>query len=307
MRNNTNVKEFILVGLSEITAYQPLLFLVFLCIYIVTLCGNLCMIVAYNLNSKLHTPMYFNLANFAFTEMGYVTTIVPKMLENFLAERKTITFNGCATQMYFAFLFAGVECYLLAAMAYDRYNAICHPLLYITIMSRKVCLQLVVGSWMLSAVNALIHNVLTFTLTFCGSNTINHFFCDVPPVLELACTSTKINEIVLFIGGGCVLISSITVITISYVRIISTILNMNSSSGRKKAFSTCTSHFTVVAIFYGSAIFMYFRPKSSYSMHQDSLASLMYTVIAPLLNPFIYSLRNKDVKEALRSLKDGFV
>ncbi|XP_053308380.1 olfactory receptor 1019-like [Spea bombifrons] len=300
--NRTSLTYFILVGLTENPGFQPFLFAVFLCFYVVTVSGNTCIILAYRLCSALQTPMYFCLANFSFIEICYVSTIVPKTLANFLAEHKTISFRGCALQMYFGFLFGGAECYMLAALGYDRYNAICFPLLYNTIMSRKACLQLVLGSYLIAAGNALVHNVLTFALPFCGSNRINHFCCDVPPILELACADTRINEAVLFGLAGCVIIGSFVFIMFSYIKIISAVLSMRSTSGRKKAFSTCTSHFMVVAIFYGSAIFMYFRPKSAYSMYQDRLASVMYTVIAPLLNPFIYTLRNNDIKVALIKL-----
>ncbi|XP_053308379.1 olfactory receptor 1019-like [Spea bombifrons] len=303
--NRTSLTYFILVGLTENPGFQPFLFAVFLCFYVVTVSGNTCIILAYNLCSVLQTPMYFCLANFSFLEICYVSVIAPKMLSNLLTDRKAISFRECSIQMYCAFLFGGVECYILATMAYDRYNAICRPLSYCNMMSRKVCVQLVAGSWIIGAVNALIHNVLTFTLPFCGSNRIDHFFCDVPPILELACADTRINEIVLFAVAGCVIIGSFLLTMISYVKIVSTVFSVNSGSGRKKAFSTCTSHFTVVSIFYGSGIFMYFRPKSSYSMHKDSLASLLYAVIAPLLNPFIYSLRNNDVKVALVKITRG--
>uniref|UniRef100_A0A8C5N114 Olfactory receptor n=1 Tax=Leptobrachium leishanense TaxID=445787 RepID=A0A8C5N114_9ANUR len=291
--------EFILAGLSEVPEYQIYLFLAFLLVYVISVSGNLCLIMAYNLSSNLQNPMYFNLANFSFTEICYISVIVPKMLANFLDERKTISFYGCRAQMFFLLLFGSVECYMLAVMAYDRYNAICHPLLYVTLMSRKVCIQLISITWIVSAANALVENILTFNLPFCGRKRINHFCCDVPPVLELACTDTWANEIVLFVLAGCVIIGSCLLILLSYIKIIVAILTIHSRSGRKKAFSTCASHFTVVSIFYGSAIFMYFRPRSSYSMGQDRLASLMYTIIAPLLNPFIYSIRNNDVKSAL--------
>ncbi|XP_063291674.1 olfactory receptor 5AR1-like [Pelobates fuscus] len=296
--NCTMITEFVFFGLSENSKYQIHLFLLFLCIYVISFSGNASIILLYNLSSNLHNPMYFNLANFSFTEICYISAIVPKMLANFLSERKAISFYGCAIQMYCGFLFGSVECYMLAAMAYDRYNAICRPLSYTTIMSRKVCIQLITGSWLISAVNSLIHNILTFTLPFCGNNTINHFACDVPPVLKLASTDTWINEIVLFAVGGCVIIVSFVLTMVSYVNIISAIFTIHSSSGRKKALSTCTSHFIVVAIFYGSTTFMYFRPKSEYSLDQDRLVSVMYTNIAPLLNPFIYSIRNNDVKLA---------
>ncbi|KAM8927149.1 olfactory receptor 9G4-like [Pelodytes ibericus] len=297
--NQTRLTEFILLGLSESPQYEPLLFTLFLGSYVITVIANTCLILLYNKNPHLHIPMYFNLANFSFLEICYVSAIVPKMLANFLTECKAISFYGCSLQMYFVFLFGGVECYVLATMAYDRYNAICCPLLYSALMAKTRCIQLIGVSWFIGAVNALIHNILTFTLPFCGRNRIEHFFCDVPAILELACTDTRVNEIVLFLVAGYVIIGSLLLILLSYIKIISAILNIHSSSGRQKAFSTCASHFVVVAIFYVSGIFMYFRPKSSYSMHRDCLSSVMYTIIVPLINPFIYSLRNKDVKIAL--------
>uniref|UniRef100_A0A8C5N1Y4 Olfactory receptor n=1 Tax=Leptobrachium leishanense TaxID=445787 RepID=A0A8C5N1Y4_9ANUR len=299
-RNHSSIKEFILTGLGE-DPHQIYLFLLFFYIYIITVSGNLCIILVYNMSLNLHNPMYFNLANFSFIEICYVSVIVPKMLSNFLVEHKSISFYGCSAQMYFAFLFGGVECYVLASMAYDRYIAICHPLLYNAFMNRSLCIWLLAGSWFIGAANALVHNVLTFTLPFYGTNRINHFFCDVPALLKLACIDTWINEVVLFAVSGCVIIGSFILIMLSYIRIILMIFNIHSRSGRKKAFSTCSSHLTVVTIFYGSVIFMYFRPKSSYSQ-QDCLASIMYTIIAPLLNPFIYSLKNTDVKVALVKL-----
>ncbi|CAJ0944306.1 unnamed protein product [Ranitomeya imitator] len=205
-------------------------------------------------------------------------------------------------QMYCFLLLGGTECYLLAVMAYDRYNAICHPLLYGTDMDKRTCIQLVAISWIGGAINSLTHTILTFRLPFCRDNRINHFFCDIPPVMQLACTSTTKNQIVLFVACGCVIVSSFILTIISYTHIITTVLKIKSTSGRKKAFSTCTSHLIVVTLFYGSATFMYFRPKSSYSMNQDRVVSALYAFVAPLLNPFIYSLRNGDVKAAVRKI-----
>ncbi|KAM9299312.1 olfactory receptor 5I1-like [Gastrophryne carolinensis] len=299
--NNTSPSQFILTGLSEIPGLQKVFFLVFILIYIITLIGNINIILAYRFSSNLHTPMYFCLANFSFLDMCYISATVPKMLSNFLSEQKTISFTGCALQMYFVVLFGGTECYILAAMACDRYNAICHPLLYNIVMSDIICSQLIIGSWTIGASNSLIHTLFTFSLPFCKRR-INHFFCDIPPVLELSCKSTWINELVIFLIGGSVIIGSCILITISYIQIITTVLQVQSTSGRKKAFSTCISHLIVVTLFYGSGIFMYFRPKSSYGMDQDRLISVMYTIIAPMLNPFVYSLRNNEFKIAMRRI-----
>ncbi|XP_069804636.1 olfactory receptor 5G29-like [Dendropsophus ebraccatus] len=299
--NHTTVMEFILLGFSGLTD-QVSLFPIFLCIYIITLVGNLCIIIAYKLSPSLHTPMYFFLANFSLLEILYVSTTVPKMLSCLLSERKVISLSGCAIQMYCFVLLGGTECYMLAAMAYDRYNAICRPLMYTVIMREIVCIQHIVGSYVIAAANALIHTALTFSLQFCRSNKIDHFFCDVPPVLELSCQDIWVNELVIFVIGGCVVIGSFIVTMISYIEIISKILKLQSALGKKKTFATCSSHLMVVIIFYGSTISMYFRPRSSYKVGQNSVVSLMYTVIAPLLNPFIYSLRNKEVKTNIKNI-----
>ncbi|XP_075045747.1 olfactory receptor 5V1-like [Mixophyes fleayi] len=299
--NLTAISEFILVGLSEIKELQVFIFLIFLCIYIITVNGNVYIILAYRFSPNLHTPMYFFLANFFFLDICYISATVPNMLSNTLSEHKTISVTGCAVQMYCVWLLAGKECYILAAMAYDRYSAICHPLLYFIIMNKLVGRVLITGSWIIGAVNSLIHTVLTFSLHFCG-NKINHFFCDARPVFELSCTNTWTNELLVLLIGGSATIGSFILIMFSYIQIISTILQIHSTSGRKKAFSTCTSHLIVVTIFYGSGIIMYFRPKSSYGMAQERMVSVMYTVVAPMLNPFVYSLRNSEMKSAMRRI-----
>ncbi|XP_072281405.1 olfactory receptor 5G9-like [Pyxicephalus adspersus] len=301
-QNYTTVTEFILIGISEIADLQVLTFIVFLFIYMVTVLGNLCIILAYLFSLNLQTPMYFLLTNFSFIEICYISVNIPKMLSNLLLEHKTISFYGCAIQVYSFGVCGGAECYLLAAMAFDRYNAICHPLLYSILMKRVVCIQLVIGSYLVGSTNSLLNTVLTFTLPFCGSNKINHIFCDLPPILTLACADTKINQIVSFATSICVVVGSFLLIAVSYIYIIITIVNINSASGRKKAFSTCTSHFTVVATFFGSVMFMYLKPGSSNSIIQDKLVAVMYAVVTPLLNPFIYGLRNRDVKTALAKI-----
>ncbi|XP_056397838.1 olfactory receptor 5V1-like [Hyla sarda] len=300
-KNFTTIDEFILAGLTDVSKIQCLLFVLFLCIYATTVFANLFIIFVVRFSPNLQTPMYFFLANFSFLEICYITSTVPKMLSNFLTTCKTITFYGCVVQMYWFLLLGGAECYMLAAMAYDRYNAICNPLQYTIILSRKVCIQLISGSWLIAAVNALIHTVLTFTLPFCNKK-IDHFFCDIPPLLKLSCSDTWFNEIAIFMISGLVIVGSFILTMISYIKIISTIVNMKSTTNRRKALSTCVSHFTVVVIFFGSGIFMYFRPKSSYSMAQDRLIAVMYTIIAPLLNPFIYTFRNANVKIAMKRL-----
>ncbi|CAN2388158.1 Olfactory receptor, partial [Pristimantis euphronides] len=285
----------------------------FLSIYAIAILGNLSIILAYNCSLNLQTPMYFFLANFAFLDICYISTTLPNMLSNFLSQHKIISFYGCLVQLYFLMLLGSTECYILAAMAYDRYNAICQPLLYINIMNKESCVKYIFGSWFIGVVNSIIHTTLTFTLPFCGSNMINYFFCDIPPLLNLAYADTWINELTTFVIGGFVTMGSLLLTMISYANIIHTILKIHSSSGRKKAFSTCISHFIkafstctshliVVTIFYGSGSVMYLRPKSSYGTDEDKFISLMYTIIAPLLNPFIYSLRNNDVINAVRRI-----
>ncbi|XP_077113593.1 olfactory receptor 5A2-like [Ranitomeya variabilis] len=300
--NNTMITGFILLGFSGVIENQVFLFPIFLCTYIITVCGNLSIILAYKLSPSLHTPMYFFLANFSLLEILYVSCTVPKMLSSLWPECNAISFSGCAIQMYCVLLLGGTECCMLGAMAYDRYNAICHPLLYTVIMSEVVCIQHIVGSYVVGAVNALIHTTFTFSLPFCGSKKIDHFFCDVPPVLELSCQDIWVNELVIFLIAGCVMIGLFIVTIISYVEIISNILKLRSTSSKKKTFATCSSHLIVVTIFYGSGIFMYLRPRSKYRIGQNSMVSLMYTVIAPFLNPFIYSLRNKEVKSSIKNI-----
>ncbi|XP_073511329.1 olfactory receptor 1G1-like [Phyllobates terribilis] len=300
--NHTMVTGFILLGFSGVIENQVFLFPIFSCTYIITVCGNLSIILAYKLTPSLHTPMYFFLANFSLLEILYVSCTVPKMLSSLRSECNAISFSGCAIQMYCVLLLGGTECYMLGAMAYDRYNAICHPLSYTVIMSEVVCIQHIVGSYVIGAVNALIHTTFTFSLPFCGSNEIDHFFCDIPPVLELSCQDIWINELVIFVIAGCVIIGSFIVIIISYMEIILTILKIRSTSSKKKTFSICSSHLIVITIFYGSGIVMYFRPRSSYRIVKNSVLSLMYTVIAPLLNPFIYSLRNQQVKSSIKKI-----
>ncbi|KAM4015389.1 olfactory receptor 5V1-like [Anomaloglossus baeobatrachus] len=300
--NQTMVTVFILLGFSGVIESHVLLFPIFLCTFIITVAGNLSIILAYKLTPSLHTPMYFFLANFSLMEIIYVSFTVPKMLLSLWSVCKAISFSACAIQMYCVLLLGGTECYMLGAMAYDRYNAICNPLLYPVIMSDVVCIQLIVGSYVIGAVNSLIHTTLTFSLPYCGSNQIDHFFCDLPSVLELSCQDTWVNELVIYVIGGFLALGPIMVTLISYIKIISKILKLHSSSSKKKAFATCSSHFIVVTIFYGSGIFMYFRPRSSYRISQNSVVSLMYTVIAPLLNPFIYSLRNQEVKSGINNI-----
>ncbi|KAM7163286.1 olfactory receptor 5W2-like [Macrochelys suwanniensis] len=300
MGNHSEATEFILSGLTDRPELQVPLFGVFLLIYGITLVGNGGMILLIMIDPRLHTPMYFFLSNLSFCDLCFSSIISPKMLLNFLAERKSISYTACAVQLYLCIIFADVVCLLLAVMAYDRYVAICNPLLYTVTMSRQLCKQLVAGAYAVGLVDSMIHTWLTFRLSFCSSNIINHFFCDIPPLLVLSCSDTRINEIVIFAFTCCIQVICFVPVILSYVYIISTILQIRSAEGRRKAFSTCSFHLTAVVLFYGIQLFMYLRPPSSDSMDTDKVASVFYTLVVPMLNPFIYSLRNTEVKDALR-------
>ncbi|XP_061465537.1 olfactory receptor 5AR1-like, partial [Rhineura floridana] len=298
--NDSVVTEFILQGFTDNPRMQLPLFIIFLFIYVITVIGNLGMIVLICAEPHLHNPMYFFLGNLSFADLCCSSAIAPKMLAGLLAESKRISYSACAVQLYLFGLFADVDCLLLALMAYDRYVAICNPLHYSLLMSKRVCKQLMATAYFIGIVDSMIQTCCTFRLPFCSSNVINHFFCDEPPLLVLSCSDTYMNEILIFIFIGFVITSSIGMILVSYVYILGTIVRMRSTEGRYKAFSTCASHLTAVGIFHGTMLFMYFRPSSSYSLDQDKWASVFYTVVIPMLNPLIYSLRNKDVKDALK-------
>ncbi|XP_052038830.1 olfactory receptor 5W2-like [Apodemus sylvaticus] len=298
--NFTVFTDFVLLGLSCRQDVQQGLFALFFLVYGLTIIANLGMVILIKLDIRLHTPMYYFLSNLSFCDICYSSTVSPKMLADFLSKEKRIAYNLCAVQMYFFVAFADVECLMLAVMAYDRYVAICKPLLYTIAMSKKVCIQLVAVTYAVGLVDSAIHTSCTFRLSFCNSNVINHFLCDIPPLLALSCSDTSINEILLFTFSTFLLGCSIVSVLLSYCYIIATICRMNSAEGRRKAFSTCASHLMAVAIFHGTLLFMYFRPSSSYSMDTDKMASVFYTVVTPMLNPLIYSLRNQDVKGALK-------
>ncbi|XP_029441694.1 olfactory receptor 1019-like [Rhinatrema bivittatum] len=298
--NETTVKEFLLLGLTEHKELRVPLFVMFLAMYLMNLLGNGTMISVIGGNSQLHTPMYFFLCNLSFVDMCFTSVTVPKMLSNLISNKKTIPFSQCITQLYFFIVFAGSECILLSVMAYDRYVAICNPLHYATIMSKKVCLSMSAGCLIINFLNSVLHTLLVYRLSFCNSNKIQHFYCDLTPMLQLSCTDTSINELVLFTEASLITILPFVIILISYICIITSILKIQSTGGRLKTFSTCSSHLSVVILFYGTLMFMYFRPSSSYSLEKDKIASVIYTVLSPMLNPFIYSLRNRDVKTALK-------
>ncbi|XP_015103303.3 olfactory receptor 5W2-like [Vicugna pacos] len=302
--NCSSLTEFIFLGITHNTENKVTLFSMLLLVYLINLGANLGMITLIRLDSKLHTPMYFFLSHLSFCDLGYSTAVGPKMLVDIFAKNRSIPFLGCALQFLVFCTCADCECLLLAVMAYDRYKAISNPLLYTVSMSGSVCSLLVAGVYLVGMADALIHTTLAFRLCFCGSNEINHFFCDVPPLLLLSCSDTHVNEFVIFTVFGFIELSTISGVLVSYCYIILSVLKIHSAEGRCKAFSTCTSHLTAVAIFQGTLLFTYFRPSSSYSLDQDKMISLFYTLVIPMLNPLIYSLRNKDVKEALEKLKN---
>ncbi|XP_029435478.1 olfactory receptor 1020-like [Rhinatrema bivittatum] len=300
--NKTKVTEFVFLGLVNTPPLNALLFLIFAVIYLMTLASNATIIVIIRLDSHLHSPMYFFLCNLALLEIWYTTTIVPKMLANFLQERKTISFTGCLTQLYFFNSLGGTESVLLTVMAYDRYVAICKPLSYLVIMNNRVCLWLVAVSGFIGFMNSLVHTVLIARLSFCKTNKINHFICDIPPLLKISCSETYVNEIVVSLLGVFLILGCFLLILISYIYIISTILKIHNAESRSKAFSTCSSHLIVVTIYYGTLIYTYMRPTSSYGLYQDRVVFIIYSAVTPLLNPFIYSFRNKEVHDAFRKI-----
>ncbi|XP_006150574.1 olfactory receptor 1L8 [Tupaia chinensis] len=301
-KNQTNrVSEFILLGLSSRPEDQIPLFVLFLTMYLITITGNLLIILAIHTNPQLQTPMYFFLSCLSFTDICFTTTIIPKMLENFLSEKKTISYAGCLTQMYFFYALGTTDSFLLAIMAYDRYVAICDPFHYVTTMSYNRCVLLVAFSCSLPYFHSLLHILMLNTLIFCDSNVIYHFLCDINPLLKLSCSSTYVNEIIIMSEGSIVLVTPFLCIAFSYIRILITVLNIPSASGKFKAFSTCGSHLTVVTLFYGSIFYEYLHPLSSYTA-RDRVATIVYTVLSSMLNPFIYSLRNKDMKKGLGKL-----
>ncbi|XP_063145135.1 olfactory receptor 5AS1-like [Candoia aspera] len=298
--NCTEVEEFILLGFTDHVALRHALFVIFLLIYITTVVGNLGIIVIVKTDSHLQTPMYFLLSNLSFLDLCYSSVVTPKMLVNFLVQRKVISYPGCFLQQYFYAGCATTECYLLAVMAYDRYVAICNPLMYTTIMSKTVCILLVVVCYVAGFLNSSVNVGFRLTLDCCNSNLINHFFCDGPPLAHLYCSDIQLAQILLFALVGFNEVATTSIVVISYFCILATILQMHSLQGIYKALSTCSSHLIAVSTFYGTVLFMYLRPSSSYSLEQDKIVSVFYTVIIPMLNPIIYSLRNKEVKNAMK-------
>ncbi|XP_062035682.1 olfactory receptor 1F1-like [Lepus europaeus] len=298
--NESSVSEFLLLGLSRQPQQQRLLFVLFLSMYLATVLGNLLIVLAIGTDSRLHTPMYFFLSNLSFVDVCFSSTTVPKMLANHALGTQAISYSGCLTQMYFLFMFVDMDNFLLAVMAYDRFVAVCHPLHYTARMTRQLCVLLVAGSWVVANLNSLLHTLLMSRLSFCGDNAIPHFFCDVTPLLKLSCSDTWLNEAMILTEGALVMIAPFVCILASYAHITCAVLRVPSTRGRWKAFSTCGSHLAVVSLFYGTIIAVYFSPSSSHSAEKDTAATVLYTVVTPMLNPFIYSLRNRDLKAALR-------
>ncbi|XP_052037201.1 olfactory receptor 141 [Apodemus sylvaticus] len=308
MKNITEATSFVLKGLTDKNEIQLILFFLFLAIYLFTLIGNVGLIILVVGDPQLHNPMYYFLSVLSSVDACYSSDITPNMLVGFMSKSKTISFYGCATQMFLAVTFGTTECFLLAAMAYDRYVAIQNPLLYAVSMSPKVYVPLIIASYAGGLLHAIIHTVATFSLSFCRSNEIKHIFCDIPPLLAISCSETYINELLLFFFVSFIELVTILIVLVSYAFILLSILKMNSAEGRRKVFSTCGAHLTAVSIYYGTILFMYVRPSSNYSLEHDMIVSTFYTIGIPMLNPIIYSLRNKDVKEAMkRILRKKFI
>ncbi|XP_014303233.2 olfactory receptor 1J4-like [Myotis lucifugus] len=300
--NHSSVSQFLLLGLPIPPGQQGVFFTLFLGMYLTTVLGNLLIILLIRLDSRLHTPMYFFLSHLAFTDVCFSSVTVPKMLMNMQTQDQSIPYAECVTQMYFFIFFGCIDNLLLGVMAYDRYVAICHPLHYTTIMGKKLCTSLVAVSWLFSCSSAMSHTLSLARLSFCADNTIPHFFCDLAALFKLSCSDISINELVIFTVGALGIITPLTGILASYVRIGVSILRVPSTKGICKALSTCGSHLSVVFLFYGPIVVLYIFPSSNNSNDKDIIASVMYTVVTPMLNPFIYSLRNRDMKGALGKL-----
>ncbi|EPQ17677.1 Olfactory receptor-like protein DTMT [Myotis brandtii] len=298
-RNQTAITEFLLQGLPMESERKNLFFALFLVMYVTTVLGNLLIIFLIRLDSQLHTPMYLFLSNLSFSDLCFSSVTMPKLLQNMQSQVPSIPYTGCLTQMYFFLFFGDLESFLLVAMAYDRYVAICFPLHYTTIMSPKLCLSLVALSWGLTTLDAMLHTLLMARLCFCADNVIPHFFCDMSALLKLSCSDTQVNELVIFIMGGLILVIPFLLIILSYAGIVLSILKVPSARGIYKAFSTCGSHLAVVSLFYGTVIGLYLCPSTDNSTLKDMVMAMMYAIVTPMLNPFIYSLRNRDMKGAL--------
>ncbi|XP_038175272.1 olfactory receptor 7A17-like [Arvicola amphibius] len=301
--NDTQLSEFLLLGFSENQPQiQPLIFGLFLSMYLVTVFGNLLIIMAIIVDSHLHTPMYIFLSNLSFVDICFTSTTVPQMLVNIQTQRKVITYAGCITQMYFLLLFSGLDIFLLTVMAYDRYVAICHPLHYMVIMNTRHCVLLILACWIIGILNSLLHSFLALRLSFCVNLEIPHFFCELNQVVHHACSDTFVNDMVIYITAMLLAVGPLSGILYSYSKIVSSIRAISSAQGKYKTFSTCASHLSVVSLFYCTLLGVYLSSAVTQNSHATAMASLMYTVVTPMLNPFIYSLRNKDIKTALKIL-----
>uniref|UniRef100_A0A8D2BE35 Olfactory receptor n=1 Tax=Sciurus vulgaris TaxID=55149 RepID=A0A8D2BE35_SCIVU len=304
--NQTWESEFILLGLSSDWDTQVSLFVLLLAMYLVTVLGNFLIVLLIRLDGRLHTPMYFFLTNLSLVDVSYATSIVPQLLVHFLVEHKGIPFLSCAAQLFFSLALGGIEFVLLAVMAYDRYVAVCDPLRYSVIMHGRLCTRLATASWVTGSINSLMQTTITFQLPMCTNKYIDHISCELLAVVRLACVDTSSNEVAIIVSSIVLLMTPFFLVLLSYVQIISTILKIQSTQGRRKAFHTCASHLTVVALCYGMAIFTYAQPHSSPSVLQEKLISLFYAILTPMLNPMIYSLRNKEVKGAWQKLLGQF-
>ncbi|XP_044111267.1 olfactory receptor-like protein OLF4 [Neovison vison] len=297
--NDSQISRLILLGLSNEPELQPLIFGLFLSMYLITVFGNLLIILVICSDSHLHNPMYFFLANLSFVDICFTSTTVPKMLMNIQTQNKVITYEGCLSQMFFFILFAGLDFFLLTVMSYDRFVAICHPLHYTVIMNPQVCGLLVLICWIISILNSLSETLMVLRLSFCTVMKIPHFFCELNQMIQLACSNTFINNMMVFFAAVLLGVVSLTGALYSYCKIISSICGNSSAQGKYKAFSTCASHLSVVSLFYCTSLGVYFSSAAPQSSHVSAVASVMYSVVTPMLNPFIYSLRNKDIKRAL--------
>ncbi|XP_008051542.1 putative olfactory receptor 2B8 [Carlito syrichta] len=300
-KNRTSFTGFILLGFSDRPQLELVLFVVLLIFYIFTLLGNTAIIVLSQLDPHLHTPMYFFLSNLSFLDLCYTTSIVPQLLVNLRGVDKSISYGGCVVQLYISLGLGSTECILLGAMAFDRYAAVSRTLHYTVIMHPRLCVLMASVSWLIGFANSLLQTLLIFFLPLCGRNKLDHFFCEVPPLLKLACVDTAMNESEIFFVSVIILFAPVALILFSYGRIVRVVLRIKSVAGQRKAFGTCGSHLTVVSLFYGTAIYAYLQPSSN-SQNQDKFISLFYTIVTPMINPLIYTLRNKDVKGALKKM-----
>ncbi|KAM4862055.1 olfactory receptor 2C3-like [Thomomys bottae] len=305
MTNGSSPHVFVLLGFSAQPSLEPVLFAVVSCFYVVAILGNGAIILVSCKDVRLHTPMYFFLANLSFLDISFTTSIVPQLLVNLWGPQKTISYGGCVVQFYVSHWLGATECVLLAVMSYDRYAAICRPLHYTVIMYAQLCIGLALASWLGGLITSLVGSTLTMLLPLCGNKRIDHFFCEMPLIMQLACVDTSLNEVEMYVASFIFVVLPLGLILVSYGHIAWAVLKIKSTEGRRKAFNTCSSHVAVVSLFYGSIIFMYLQPAKSNSHEQGKFIALFYTVATPMLNPLIYTLRNKDVKNALWHIVSG--